>query len=260
MRQTRYGRMCVKIGLFEYKCKWLIGVDYINDWPHTHVCSFPSSSSSSSSSSFLFLLKGMTRCKSEGAGKEARHAVMYGAKEGGEGGGGGGRGGGGKDAEEGAAAGGGGGGDDDDMWAEAIGKEAAILEEYGGVLSPGLGTVNVYIKWFITRWGKEIVRFHKHALHFFTDTTQHFFMFVLSPPLPVIPSYTFRYTMYLLCVSVIRCYPLSVIRFILCRCAEGGDGRAERHSWAPGHDPGRLPHPQPAAARREPGWVGRPRP
>ena len=82
----------------------------------------------------------MTRCKSEGAGKEARHAVMYGAKEGGEGGGVGG----GKDAEEGdadaAAA------DDDDMWAEAMGKEAAILEEYGGVLSPGLGTVNVYIK------------------------------------------------------------------------------------------------------------------
>jgi hypothetical protein len=65
---------------------------------------------------------------------------MYGAKEGGEGGGVGG----GKDAEEGdadaAAA------DDDDMWAEAMGKEAAILEEYGGVLSPGLGTVNVYIK------------------------------------------------------------------------------------------------------------------
>ena len=135
----------------------------------------------------------MTRCKSEGAGKEARHAVMYkpildmyGAKEGREGGGGGGRGGGGKDAEEGAAAAAsGGGGDDDDMWAEAMGKEAAILEEYGGVLSPGLGTVNVYIKWFITRWGKEIVRFHKHALHFFTDTTQHYhttFLHVSCPP------------------------------------------------------------------------------
>ena len=147
----------------------------------------------------------MTRCKSEGAGKEARHAVMYGAKEGGEGGGGGGRGGGGKDAEEGAAAAAsGGGGDDDDMWAEAMGKEAAILEEYGGVLSPGLGTVNVYIKWFITRWGKEIdwhARFHKLTLHFFTDTTQHFFMCYMYPLFVVIH-----------CSTV-----------YLCRCAEGGD-------------------------------------